>query len=79
MGGVAELARSDAVNFFRKLQPRDRERRPQRLVLLILVSLSHTQAVFGVIAIVFNVTHRLGTPLRTLLLQQPATAGMLRG
>jgi hypothetical protein len=30
--------------------------------LLILVSLSHTQAVFGVIAIVFNVTHRLVLP-----------------
>src|SRR5215510_9038689 len=59
VGGAAELARSDAVNLFRKLQPRNRERGPQRLVLLIPVSFSHTQAVFGDVAIVFDVTHRL--------------------
>src|SRR5215831_10581250 len=60
VNGVAELARSDAVSVLRKLQPGNGERGPQRPVLLILVGIGQTQAVFGVVAIVF--THRLVPP-----------------
>ncbi len=57
---MAELARPDAVGVLGEAQPGDRERGPKRPVLLVLVSFRHTQAVFGVIAIVF--THRLVLP-----------------
>ena len=59
---MAELARLDAVGILGEAQPGDRERGPKRPVLLVLVSFRHTQAVFGVVAIVFNVTHRLVLP-----------------
>ena len=62
VNGVAELTRSDAVSIFRKLQPGNGERGPQRPVLLILVGIGQTQAVFGVVAIVFDATHRLVPP-----------------
>src|SRR5215813_11001615 len=60
--GMAELARSDAVDVFRQLEPGNGERGPQWSVLLILVSVGHTQAVFGVVTIVFDATHRLVPP-----------------
>lgn len=62
VSGVAELARLDAVGILGEAQPGHRERGPKRPVLLVLVSFSHTQAIFCVVAIVFDVTHRLVLP-----------------
>src|SRR5215510_7673503 len=62
VGGVAELARLDALGVLGEAQPGDRERCPKGLVLLVLVGFSHTQAVFGVTAVDFTVTHRLVLP-----------------
>src|SRR3982751_3647353 len=58
VNGAAQPARPDAVGVLGEAQPGDRKGRPKGPVLLVLVSRSHTQAVFGVIAIVFDITHR---------------------
>src|SRR6266700_4447684 len=60
--GAREAAGSNAIGVLGEAQPGDCERRPQRPVLLVLSSFGHTQAFFGVVAIVFDVTHRLILP-----------------